>query len=85
MFRPVDCDLLLYADESCLVYQHRDVKENKQKQSKTFWNASYWFVSKKLSNQKRPKRIPFGTRKKLKQESRLSIRCGTIDIKNTTE
>ena len=23
----VDCDLFLYADDSCLLYQHKDVKE----------------------------------------------------------
>ena len=27
MKQAIDCDLLLYADDSCLVYQHKDVKE----------------------------------------------------------
>ena len=27
----VDCDLFLYADDSCLVYQHKDVERNREK------------------------------------------------------
>ena len=45
----VDCDLFLYADDSCLVYQHKDVKEIGRNLNKNFSNVCDWFVDNKLS------------------------------------
>ena len=36
MPQAVDCELFLYADDSCLVYQHRDAKEIETKLNKNF-------------------------------------------------
>ena len=36
MNHAVDCDLFLYADNSCLVYQHRDIKKTEKTQIKPF-------------------------------------------------
>ena len=44
-----DCDLFLYADETCLVYQHKDVKEIEEDVNNFFFCISDWFVDKKLS------------------------------------
>ena len=44
----VDCYLFLYADGSCLVYQHRDVKDIEQKLNKITSNVSDWLVDNKL-------------------------------------
>ena len=44
MKQAVDCDLFLYADDSCLAYQHKDVKEDKtrRRQNKmyTIWHKT---------------------------------------------
>ena len=52
MKKAVDCDFFLYADDSCLVYQHKDINKTKQSLSKVFSNICYWFVDKKLRRQK---------------------------------
>ena len=44
-----DCDLFLYADDSCLVYQHKYVKEIERNLNKNFSNVCDWFVDNKLS------------------------------------
>ena len=36
MKQAVDCDLFLYADDSCLVYQHKDVSKTEQNLNKNF-------------------------------------------------
>ena len=48
MFQAVDCDLRFYADDSCLIYQHRDFKIIEQKLNKNFSNVSNWFVDNKI-------------------------------------
>ena len=36
MKQAVDCDLFLYADDSCLVYQHKDMKDIERNLNKNF-------------------------------------------------
>ena len=47
MPQAVDCELLLYADDSCSLYQHRDVKAIDTKLSKIFSSGCDWFVDNK--------------------------------------
>ena len=80
----VDCELFLYADGSCLVYQHRNVKAIDTKLNKSFSNVCYWFVDDKLSihfGEDKTKCILLGTKKRLKQDKNLDISYGTIHIK----
>ena len=49
MFQAVNCDLFLYADDSCLMYQHKDVKVIEQKLNINFSNVCDWFADSKLS------------------------------------
>jgi len=51
-----DCDLFLYADDSCLVFQHKQVKEIENVPTKEFESLCDWFLDNKLS-------IHFGTDK----------------------
>ena len=44
-----DLDLFQYADEPCLVYLHKNVKEIAQKSKQNFSNICDWFVGNKLS------------------------------------
>ena len=69
MFQAVDCELFLYADDSCLVHQHRDVKVIDTKLNKKFSNVCDWFVDNKLNihfGEGKTKCILFGTKKRLK-------------------
>ena len=65
MKQAVDCDLFLYADDSCLVYQHKDVRKIEQILNKNFSNICDWFVDNKLSihfGEDKSKCILFGTK-----------------------
>ena len=81
----VDCDLFLYADDSCLVYQHKDVKQIERSLNKNFSNVSDWFADNKLSiyfGEDKTKCILFGTKHKLNKVSSLEIKYGEIHIKH---
>ena len=56
MSQAVECDLCLYADDSCLLFQHKNVTEIKKQLTKNFSNICDWFVDNKL-------RIRFGENK----------------------
>ena len=49
MSQAVECDLYLYADDSCLLFQHKNVTEIKKQLTKDFSNICDWFVDNKLS------------------------------------
>ena len=84
MPQAVDCELFLYADDSCLVYQHRDAKAIETKLNNNFSSVCNWFVDNKLSihfGEDKTKCILFGTKKRLKKDINLNIRYGTVHIK----
>ena len=85
MPQAVDCELFLYTDDSCVVYQHRDAKAIETKLNKIFSSVCDWFVDSKLSIHfgecKTTKCILFGTKKRLKKDNSLNIRYGTVHIK----
>ena len=45
----VECDLYLYVDDLCLLFQHKNVTVIKKQLTKDFSNVCDWFVDKKLS------------------------------------
>ena len=47
--RPVKCILLHYADDTCLVCQHKDINEIEKQLNKDFESICDWFVDNKLS------------------------------------
>ena len=84
MPQAVDCKLFLYADGSCLIYQHRDAKAIETKLNNNFSSVCNWFVDNKLSihfGEDKTKCILFGTKKRLKKDNNLNIRYGTVHIK----
>ena len=84
MFQAVDCELFLNVDDSCLVYQHRYVKVIDTKLNKNFSNVCDWFVDNKLNihfGEDKTKCILFDTKKRLRKDSNLQIRHGTVHIK----
>ena len=76
MPQAVDSDLLLYADDTCLVFQHRYVKTIEEHLNRDFLTLVDWFVDNKLS-------IHFGedkTKSNLFSPKRRSKSIRQIDI-----
>ena len=83
MKQAVDCDLFLYADDSCLAYQHKDMKETERNLNTNFSDVCDWFVDNKLSIhlRRQTKCILFGTKYRLNKVSSFDIKYGEIHIK----
>ena len=45
----VKCDLFLYADDTCLICQHKNINKIENQLNEDFCNISDWFVDNKLS------------------------------------
>ena len=88
MPQSVSCDLLLYADDSCLVFSHNDISTIENQLNKDFNSICDWFVDNKLSihfGEDKTKSIIFGSKKKLKSLKKLDIKRGDIQIKQHSE
>ena len=84
MPQAVDCELFLYADDSCLVYQHRDAKAIEKNLNNNFSSICNWFVDNRLSihfGEDKTKCILFGTKKQLKKHINLNMKYVTVHIK----
>ena len=49
MLQAVTCDLLQYADDTCLVFQDKDVIQIETVLNKNFSSLCDWFIDNKLS------------------------------------
>ena len=70
MPQSIDCDLFLYADDACLLFQHKDLERIKEELTKNFSNICDWFVDNKLSIhfvEDKTKSIPFLYQKQKKE------------------
>ena len=88
MSQAVNCDLYLYADDSCLVYTGRDVSSIEDTLNKNFNSLCDWFVENRLSihfGEDKTKSILFGTKRRLKDTHKLFIRRGETEIKQHNE
>ena len=88
MSQAVDCDLYLYADDSCLVYSGKDVCTIEDVLNKNFNTLCDWFVTNRLSihfGEDKTKSIIFGTKRRLKDSHKLDIRRNEIKIKQHKE
>ena len=59
------CDLFLYADDTCLTFQHENVKEIEDQLNLNISSLCDWFIDNKLSihlGKDKTKSIPFGTK-----------------------
>ena len=85
MKQAVDFDLSLYADDCCLAYQHKDMKEIERNLNQNFSNVCVWFTDNKLSihfGEDKTKCILFDTKHhRLNKVSSLEIKYGEIHIK----
>ena len=88
MKQAVSSDLLLSADDSCLVFQHKHVTEIETLLNNDFSNLYEWFLDNKLSihyGEDKTKSILFGTKGKLRKVGKLNITYQGIDIKQNSE
>ena len=79
----VHSGLLLYADDSSLTFQHKDVDTIEHQLNTDFANLCEWFVGNKLSihlGEDKTKCIPFGSKLKLKNAGKLNIMYNRIEI-----
>jgi len=83
MPQSVDCDLLLYADDTCLGCTDTNHKTIEIKLNKNFNSLCDWFVENKLSihfGEEKTKSIMFGSKRRLKTLDKLNIKRGDINI-----
>ena len=77
-------DSLLYADHTCIVFQHKSVIEIEKQLIRDFSSFCDWFVNNKLSiefGQNKTKSILFGTKHKLRNAKSLNIVYNSVEIK----
>ena len=80
----VNCELLLYADDTCLLFMGKDTKEIEDKLNRDFSSLCEWSVDNKLTihfGEEKTKSILFGNKRHLKRSNNLHIRYGDIMIK----
>ena len=84
----VSSDLLLFADDSCLVFQHKHVTIIETHLNNHFSNLCEWFLDNKLSihfGEDKTKSMTFGTKRKFKKAGKLNITYQGIDIKQNSQ
>ena len=82
--RHVVSELLLYADDTCLIYIGKDTKTIEEQLNRDFNSLCEWFIDNKLSihlGEEKTKSILFGTKKHLKNQTDLNIKYGDVKIK----
>ena len=88
MPQAVKSNLFLYADDSCLMYQHKDVSEIEEQLNKDFENVCDWFVDNKLSihfGEDKTKSILFASKRKIKSARKLNVKYKNIKIKQHSQ
>ena len=81
MSQAVKCDLFIYTDDTCLVCQHKNIKNQL---NEDFCNIYNWFVNNKLSihfGEDKAKSIFFASKFKRKNKKKLHMKNGDIQIK----
>ena len=88
MSQAVTSTLLLYADNSCILYQHKDVLQTEKRLNEDFENLCNWFVDNKLSlhfGEDKTKSILFASKRRAKNIRQLNIKYKDINIKQHSE
>ena len=84
----VKCNLFLYADGKCLVFQSKNVKDIEKQLNEDFAHICDWFVANKLSihfGEDKTKSILFASKSKIKKLHKLEIIYNNIQIKSILE
>ena len=86
MRQAVNCDLSLYADDTCLLFQHKDLEWVKEELTKNFFNICDWFVGNKLSihfGEDKTKSILFSTKNRKRKTGNSTFNMVTSKSSNT--
>ena len=84
MPQAVTLTLLLYADNSCILYQHNDVVQIEKRLNEDFGNLCDWLVDNKLSihfGEDKTKSILFASKRRANNIRQLNIKYKAINIK----
>ena len=84
MMQAVTSTLLLYANNSCILYQHKEVVQIEKRLNEGFENLCDWFVDNKLSihfGEDKTKSILFANKRRAKNIRQLNIKHKDINIK----
>ena len=84
MPQAVNSELLLYADDTCLIYTGKDIQKIEEQLNSDFASLCEWFIDNKLSvhfGEEKTKSILFGTKRQLKDQRDLNLKYGDIEIK----
>ena len=71
----LNCEHLLYTDDTCVIFRHNDIKEIEGQLNKNFSLICDWFVENKLTihfGQDKTKSILFSSKSKIKKASPLN-------------
>ena len=74
-------NLFLYADDSCLAFQGKDIIEIEKELNEDFTNICEWFVDNRLSihfGEDKTKSILFASKRKIKRVPKLKIKYKNI-------
>ena len=88
MPQAVKSNLLLYADDSCLMYQYKDITIIKKILNEDFENICDWFVDNKLSihfGVDKTKSILFTSKRRAKNIRKLNRRKKELNIKQQAQ
>ena len=88
MVQDVTCDLLFYADDAGLIFQHKDINIIEHQLNRNFSNICDWFVDNKLSihfGEDKAKSILFAPLNKCKKLRKLNISYDSLKIKQFSE
>ena len=80
----VKCNLILYANDTCLVFQSKNVKDIEKQLNEDSAHICDWFVDNKLSihfGEDKTKSILFASKSKIKKLPKLEIIYNNIRIK----
>ena len=75
---------MLYADDTCLIFQHKDITEIETALNKNFSTLCDWFVDNRLSihfGEDKAKSISFGSKHKIKNSKGLNTQYNDIKVK----
>ena len=84
----VKCNLFLYADYTCLVFQSKSVNDIEKQLNEDFANICDWFADNKLSinfGEDKTKSILFASKRMMKKLQKLEIIYNNIRIKQHSQ
>ena len=84
MPQAVDCDLFLYAADTCLLFQHKGFERVKKELTNNLLNICDWFVDNKLRidfREDETKSILFPTKSRKRKTGTSDIPYGDVKVK----